>query len=217
MPTGHHPLTHPERSPIFALQSTGRSQRPMAEPLGRDVSPISQELSRHRGQRGDRHQQAQGKATSRRREASAVPWKMTPERWAVVEDRLQAGWSPLPVPAASREEAELAGRAICGTRSPSRSRRHRRTPGGWGRPRAGRGLGARPVHRGDAPGSLDFLGGSGLEVHGADSGGREAGGRDRGHCPIKKPYLVSGRKRLFFGRPGSVRRQFPQQNNRQSL
>ena len=58
MPTGDHPLTHPERSPIFALQSTGRSQRPMADQLGRDVSPISRELSRHRGQRGDRHQPA---------------------------------------------------------------------------------------------------------------------------------------------------------------
>ncbi len=94
MPIGDHPLTHPERSPIFALQSTGRSQRPMAEPLGRAVSPISQELSRHRGQWGDRPQQAQGKAMSRRRAASAVPWKMTPERWAVVEDRLQAGLEP---------------------------------------------------------------------------------------------------------------------------
>ncbi len=41
MPNGYHHLTHPERSPIFALQSTGRSQRPMAEQLGRDVSPIS--------------------------------------------------------------------------------------------------------------------------------------------------------------------------------
>ncbi len=81
MPTGNHPLTHPERSPIFALQSTGRSQRPMTEQLGRDVSPISWELSRHRGQRGDRPQPAQGKATSRRRAASAGPWKITPECW----------------------------------------------------------------------------------------------------------------------------------------
>ncbi len=49
MPTGYRPLTHPERSPISALQSTGRSQRPMAAHLGRDVSPISRELSYHRG------------------------------------------------------------------------------------------------------------------------------------------------------------------------
>ncbi len=65
MPNGYHHLTHPERSPIFALQSTGRSQRPMAAQFVRDVSPISRALSRHRGQRGDRHQQAQGKAGAR--------------------------------------------------------------------------------------------------------------------------------------------------------
>ncbi len=79
MPNGYHHLTHPERSPIFALKSTGRSQRQIAAQLGRDVSTISRELSRNRGQRGYRHQQAQGKATSRRRAASAVPWKMTPD------------------------------------------------------------------------------------------------------------------------------------------
>ncbi len=73
MPTGYHPLTHMERSPIFALQSTGRSQRPMAEQLGRDASTISRELRRNRGQRGYRHQPAQGKATSRGREASLCP------------------------------------------------------------------------------------------------------------------------------------------------
>ncbi len=111
MPTGDHPLTHPERSPIFAPQSTSRSQRPMADQFGRDVSTISRELSRHRGQRGYRHQTAQGKATSRRRAASAVSWKMTPERWAVVEDRLQAGWSPEPIAGRSRQQGEvMAGR-----------------------------------------------------------------------------------------------------------
>ncbi len=61
MQTGDHPLTQLERSPISALQSTGRSQRPMAEQLGRDVSPISRALVRHRGQRGDHHQPAQSK------------------------------------------------------------------------------------------------------------------------------------------------------------
>ncbi len=111
MPTGDHHLTHPERSPISALQSTGRSQRPMAEPLGRDVSPISRELRRHRGQRGDRPQPAQGKATSRRRAASAVPWKMTPERWAVAEEWLRAGWSPEPIAGRFQQPGEgMAGR-----------------------------------------------------------------------------------------------------------
>ncbi len=111
MPNGDHPLTHPERSPISALKSTGRSQRQIAAQFGRDVSTISRELSRNRGQRGYRHQQAQGKATSRRWEASAVPWKMTPERWAVVEDRLQAGWSPKPISGRFQQPGEvMAGR-----------------------------------------------------------------------------------------------------------
>ncbi len=61
MPTGYHPLTHLDRSPISVLKSTGRSQRPMAEPLGRDVSPISRELMRYRGQQGDRHPSARGR------------------------------------------------------------------------------------------------------------------------------------------------------------
>ncbi len=98
MPTGDHPLTHLERSQIAAQ-------------LGRDISPISRDLRRHCGQRGDRHQQAQGKATSRRREASAGPWKMTPERWAVAEERLQAGWGPEPIAGRARQQEEvMAGR-----------------------------------------------------------------------------------------------------------
>ncbi len=158
MPTGDHPLTHPERSPISALKSTGRSQRPMAEPLGRDVSPISRELSRHHGQRGDRHQPAQGKATSRRREASAVPWKMTPERWAVVEDRLQAGWSPEQIAGRSRQQGEvMAGREWIYP-----SVRADRPAGGdldrclrrRGKPPKGRG--GRPAGRGHLPGRVDI-------------------------------------------------------------
>ncbi len=66
----------------------------MARDLGRDPATISREISRHCGQRGYRHPQADGKATARRQEASAVPRKMTPERWAVVEDRLPEGWRP---------------------------------------------------------------------------------------------------------------------------
>ncbi len=41
MPNGYHYLTHPERSQISALKSTGRSQRQIAAQLGRHVSTIS--------------------------------------------------------------------------------------------------------------------------------------------------------------------------------
>ncbi len=49
MPTGYHHLTQPERSQISTLKSTGRSQRQIAAQLGRNVSTISRELSRHCG------------------------------------------------------------------------------------------------------------------------------------------------------------------------
>ncbi len=94
MPVGYHHLTHAERCQIHARLHRGWSKPEMARDLGRDPGTISRETSRHRGLRGYRHQQADGKATARRQEASAVPRKMTPERWAVVEDRLQEGWSP---------------------------------------------------------------------------------------------------------------------------
>ncbi len=111
MPSGYHHLTHSERCQIHALLHRGLSKREIARQLERDPTTIAREMSRNRGQRGYRHQQAQGKATSRRREASAVPWKMTPERWAVVEDRLQAGWSPEQIAGRSRQQGEvMAGR-----------------------------------------------------------------------------------------------------------
>ncbi len=94
MPTGYHHLTHAERCQIHARLHRGWSKREIARDLGRDPGTISRETSRNRGQRGDRHQQANGKATTRRREASSIPRKMTPERWAVVEDRRQEGGSP---------------------------------------------------------------------------------------------------------------------------
>ena len=97
MPSGYHPLTHFERDQIHAGWHRGLSKREIARQLERDPTMMARETSRNCGQRGDRHQQAQGKATSRRRAASAVPWKMTPERWAVAEEWLRAGWSPEPI------------------------------------------------------------------------------------------------------------------------
>ncbi len=94
MPVGYPHLTPAERCPIHALLHRGWSKREIARDLGRDPGTISRETSRHRGQRGDRHQQADRQATARRQEASAVPRQRTPERWAVAAGRLQEGWSP---------------------------------------------------------------------------------------------------------------------------
>ena len=94
MPVGYPHLTPAERCPIHALLHRGWSKREIARDLERDPGTIARETSRHRGQRGDRHQQADRKATARRQEASAVPRQRTPGRWAVAEGRLQEGWSP---------------------------------------------------------------------------------------------------------------------------
>ncbi len=150
MPVGYHHLTHAERCQIHALLHRGLSKREMARDLGRDPATISREASRHRGQRGYRHQQADGKATARRQEASAVPRKRTPERWAAVEDRLRAGWSPEPIAGRYRQQGEVmagkewsyqyvrADRQAGGTRYRCRRRRGKK-PNGRGGRHAGRG------------------------------------------------------------------------------
>ncbi len=107
MPVGYHHLTHVERCQIHARLYRGFSKREMARDLGRDPATISREASRHRGQCGDRHQQADGQATARRQAASAVPRKRTPERWAAVEDRLQAGGSPEQIAGRYRQQGEV--------------------------------------------------------------------------------------------------------------
>ena len=107
MPTGYHHLTHCERCQICTLLHRGLSKREIARELGRDPGTISRETSRNRGQRGYRHKQAHGKATTRRREASSVPRKMTPGRWEVVEGRLKEGWSPEQIAGRYRRQGEV--------------------------------------------------------------------------------------------------------------
>ena len=150
MPVGYHPLTPAERCPIHARLYRGVSKREMARDLGRDPATISREASRHRGQRGDRHQQADGQATACRQAASAVPRKRTPEHWAEVEDRRRAGGSPEPIAGRYRQQGEvMAGkewiyqqvrvdRQAGGTRY-RYLRRRGQTPNGRGGRHAGRG------------------------------------------------------------------------------
>ncbi len=122
---------------------------------------------RHRGQRGDRHQQADGQATARRQAASAVPRKRTPERWAAVEDRLRAGGSPEPIAGRYRQQGEVmagkewiyqyvrADRQAGGTRYRCRRRRGQK-PNGRGGRHAGRGQIPDRVHTGTADHGKEF-------------------------------------------------------------
>ncbi len=82
MPKGYHHLTQPERCQIYALRKSGLSQGAVARRLGRCPSVISREIRRNSGERGYRHAQARRKAEERRRAASSVPRKLTPDRVA---------------------------------------------------------------------------------------------------------------------------------------
>ena len=91
MPKGYH-LTCEERCQIHALEKSGRSVPAIATQLGRDRLTILREIRRSGGGRGYRHAQAQRKADARRSAASSAWSRMTPELWAMVEER--EGWSP---------------------------------------------------------------------------------------------------------------------------
>ncbi len=158
MPSGDHPLTHFERGQIHAGWHRGLSKREIARPLERDPTTMARETPRHCGQRGDRHQPAQGKATSRHRAASAVPWKMTPERWAMVEHRLQAGWSPEPISGRFQQP----GQGMAGREWIDQSTRADRKAGGGlyeclrRRGKQPNGRRGRPAGRGHLPGRVDI-------------------------------------------------------------
>jgi len=106
MSRNYHHLAHDERCHIRVLMSRGVSMREIARDLGRSPATISREVARNRGGRGYRHRQAQDRATQRRREASGVPRKMTPDRWQAVEARLREGWSPEQIEGRYRLEGE---------------------------------------------------------------------------------------------------------------
>ncbi len=173
MLTGYHHLTHAERCQIHALLHRGLSKREIARDLGRDPGTISRETSRHRGLRGYRHQQADRKATTRRQEASAVPRKMTPERWALGGGRGPA--TGRVEPGTDRRLGSVAGRSHGGE--------------GVDLPaRAGRSAGGRALYR--------CLRRRGKKPNGR--GGRHAG---RGHIPervdiAERPAVVAEKSRI---------------------
>ncbi len=111
MSTGFHHLTSVERCWIYALRKTGFSNRSIGGELGRSHTTIDREVKRNSGARGYRHQRAQRFADGRRSRASAVAWKMTPDKWQFVTDRLEEGWSPEQISGRCRLEGrEMAGR-----------------------------------------------------------------------------------------------------------
>jgi len=87
----YNQLTQCQRYQIHALLKSSHNQNEIAETIGVHKSTVSRELKRNQGQRGYRPQQAQRKATSRRK------WdrrRIQPKTWVWIEERIREDWSP---------------------------------------------------------------------------------------------------------------------------
>ena len=94
MPKGYHHLTRDQRCQLYTLNGSGESTTNTAEVLGVHRSTLYRELSRNKGQRGYRYQQAHEKALERKKVVSGNRLKMTPELIILIESKLRLQWSP---------------------------------------------------------------------------------------------------------------------------
>lgn len=85
---GSH-LTYEERCQIFALLKSAKSYREIGKLLSVHHVTIIRELRRNQGQRGYRHKQAQELAENRRKKASSVSRRLTPEVIQTVKQMLE--------------------------------------------------------------------------------------------------------------------------------
>jgi len=159
-------LTQEERYQIYALSRQGESQKCIAEQLGRHPATISRELSRNRGQRGYRPQQAHELAQERR---PCNARQVTPEAWRYAQEKLKRGWSPEQIsgrakkdgiPSISHETIYLriyADKATGGKLwSHLRCQKKKRKRYAGGRDRRGQIIGRRPIC--DRPAIVDSKG-----------------------------------------------------------
>ena len=110
MPKDYRQLAHAERCQIYALKKSGLSNSQIAIQLDRARSTIGREVKRNSGRRGYRHQQAQRMMYERRKAASSVPKKMTPDLCAVIDEKLGEGRSPEQISVRMRLESRPVGR-----------------------------------------------------------------------------------------------------------
>jgi len=87
----YHQLTQEQRYQIYSLLRMGHNQTRIAECIGAHKSTISREISRNRGQRGYRPQQAHRNAISRRKQNRT---RIMPETWVMIEAKIRLDWSP---------------------------------------------------------------------------------------------------------------------------
>ncbi len=169
-----HPLTAAERCQIYAFRKSGFSQ-----------AAIARELTRNRGQRGDRPQQAERLASERRQAASATPRRWTPAIADRIEADLAKGWSPEPIAGRARREGRpMVGRQRIDAHIRADKRaggtlwRHRRPDAPiWGkRPncQGSTSMGGRHAGRGHIPGRIDIAERPAVVAHKARVGDWEA-------------------------------------------
>lgn len=87
-------LTYEARCQIYALKSSGFTQKAIASSLNVSPSSICRELKRNCGKKGYRYKQAQEKSESRRHKASSKPTTMTAWMIKVIDTKLAEKWSP---------------------------------------------------------------------------------------------------------------------------
>ena len=94
MAKGYQHVTRDLRCQIYTLKSMDLSLRDIAKKLDKNVSTISREVSRNKGLRGYRINQADNRACERRSSASSASKKLTKELNAQIESKLLEDWSP---------------------------------------------------------------------------------------------------------------------------
>ncbi|MCC3380780.1 IS30 family transposase, partial [Paenibacillus farraposensis] len=86
-------LSITERSKLEILHQQGKSARDIAKKLGRHHATISRELRRNAAQE-PYHAERSQESYIQRRKSSIPTGKWTPELAKVIEEKLQATWSP---------------------------------------------------------------------------------------------------------------------------
>jgi IS30 family transposase len=94
MPKGYHHLTRDQRCQLYTLKATRESVDKIAIIIGVHRSTLYRELSRNRGKKGYRYQQAHEKASERSHNFSINKRKMTAGLIAKIEGKLLLQWSP---------------------------------------------------------------------------------------------------------------------------
>ena len=76
MPKGYHHLTRDQRCQLYTLNSNGKSAGSIVEVLGVHRSTLYRELSRNKGQKSYRYEQAHEKALERKHAIAKNKLKM---------------------------------------------------------------------------------------------------------------------------------------------